>query len=115
MKVTTTINEICNAVNGKLITPADNPDIEITDGYMCDLLSFVIGRAPEGACWITVIGNLNTIAVAVLAELPCIILAENAALDDDAKVRAEQNGIAVICSEKNSFECAIALGKLIGK
>ena len=111
MKLKVTINELCTELDGTLITTSD--ESHISAGYMCDLLSFVIGRAPENCAWITVIGNLNTIAVAVLADIPVVILAENSQLDDDAKTRAEQNGIGVIRTEKTAFECAVTLGKLL--
>ena len=42
---------------------------EVAGGvYCCDLLSIVMGRAPADCAWVTVMGNLNSIAVAVMAE-----------------------------------------------
>ena len=37
----------------------------------------------------------------------CIVLAENAALDEKAEVRAQENGIAVLKSAKGAFEIAV--------
>ncbi len=108
------ISELCEKMQGQMINTPDFDEITVENGYMCDLLSFVIGRVKENSVWITVIGNLNTIAVAVLAEIPCIILAENSELDDDAKIRAEQNDIAVIKTSLNSFDAAVILGKVLG-
>lgn len=48
-----------------------------------------MGRAPADCAWITVMGNVNAIAVAVLADTACIVLAENAALDGEACTRAD--------------------------
>ena len=62
-------------------------DREITDCYIGDLLSWVMGRAPADSAWLTVMGNINSIAVATLADVSCIILVENAALDAEAKRR----------------------------
>ena len=73
---------------------------EIESVYSCDLLSFVMGRAPADSAWVTVMGNVNAMAVALLA-------AEGAALDDDAKKKAEQNDIAVLWSEKPVFDAAL--------
>lgn len=68
-------------------------DREVTGGiYCCDLLSIVMGRAPADCAWVTVMGNLNSIAVSVLADTACIVLAEGMALDDDARARGEQQG-----------------------
>lgn len=85
----------------------------ITGGYCGDLLSWVMSRASAGDCWFTVMGNVNAIAVAVLADCACIVLCENAALDADAKLRAEQQGVNILISEQNAFTLAKELGKLL--
>lgn len=86
---------------------------EVTGGYCGDLLSWVMSRANSGDCWLTVMGNVNSIGVAVLADVACIMLTENAAFDDDAKMRAEQNGVIVLRSERNAFDLAAAISKML--
>ena len=54
----------------------DDFDRDVTDCYVGDLLSWVMGRAPEDSAWLTVMGNINSIAVATLADVSCIILVE---------------------------------------
>ena len=44
---------------------------EVTGGYTGDLLSWVMARLPADAVWFTVMGNVNAIAVAALAE--CVV------------------------------------------
>ena len=63
---------------------------EVTGGYCGDLLSWVMSRAAAGDAWMTVMGNVNAIGVAALADIACIILTESAPLDEDARIRAEQ-------------------------
>lgn len=87
---------------------------EVTGGYCGDLLSWVMGRASEGDAWITVMGNLNAVAVAVLADAACIILSESSVLDADAKARAEQQEVPVYRSGENTFSLCCKLGKLLG-
>ena len=65
---------------------------EVTGGYCGDLLSWVMGRAQAGDAWLTVMGNVNAVAVAVLADTSCIVLAEDSPLDEDARARAEAQG-----------------------
>ena len=60
--------------------------------YCCDLLSIVMGRAPADGLWVTVMGNLNSIAVAVLTDTACILLAEGMALD-----RSEERRVGKEC------------------
>ncbi len=86
---------------------------EIDGCYCGDLLSWVMSRAQAGNIWLTVMGNVNSIGVAVLADLSCIILTENAALDEDAKKRATENDVVILTTEKNSYEIASELSKLL--
>ena len=83
----------------------DSLSREVTGGYCGDLLSWVMSRAKAGDAWMTVMGNVNYIA--------CIILTESAPLDEDARVRAEQNGVAVYQTAKNAYETAVSLSGLI--
>lgn len=88
-------------------------DREVTDCYIGDLLSWVMGRAPMDSAWLTVMGNINSIAVATLADVSCIILVENAALDADAKAKAEMHGVNILITDKNSYQLAVEISKLI--
>lgn len=81
--------------------------------YCCDLLSIVMGRAPENSVWITVMANLNTVAVAVLADVACVILSEGVSLDDETVKKAREEGVCVYSSELPSFEIAKKVDALI--
>lgn len=86
-------------------------DNKITGCYCGDLLSWVMGRAQKGNAWITVMGNTNAIAVASLCEVSCCVLAEGAALDEEAARRAEENSIAVLGTDGPAAGIAYALMK----
>ncbi len=86
---------------------------EVTGGYCGDLLSWVMGRAQSGDCWLTVMGNVNAVAVCVLADCACIVLAENAALDEDARRRAEMQEVTVLRSGENAYRLAVKLGEIL--
>lgn len=92
----------------------DGLDRPVTGGYVGDFLSWVMGRAGENSAWITVMGNINAVAVALLADVSCIILCDNAPLDEDAKIRAEENHIPVLRSSRPAFALALSLGKALG-
>lgn len=74
--------------------------------YCCDLLSLVMGRAPARGVWVTVMGNLNAIAVAVLTDLGCIVLAEGMTLAPEVKARAQAQGVTVLATRAPVFETA---------
>ncbi len=88
-------------------------DREITGGYCGDLLSWVMSRAQSGDCWFTVMGNINAVAVSVLADCACIVLCENAPLDDAAKLKAQQQDVNILLSEQNAYTLSAALSKLL--
>lgn len=87
---------------------------DITQVYCCDLLSFVMGRAPADSAWITVMGNVNSAAVASLADVACIVLSDGVQPDAPMLARAAQQDIAVLASDLPAFETAKAIDALIG-
>ncbi len=88
-------------------------EAEITGIYCCDLLSLVMGRAPEGCLWITVMGNVNAVAVASLREIACILLAEGMKPDAQALSAARERGITILCAGDPVFELAMKAGTLL--
>lgn len=108
-----TVGELAKICEFEIVTKDADFERKITGGYCGDLLSWVMGRAKPDSVWITVMGNVNTIAVALLAGVSCIILAEGASLDNDAKRRAEENSIAVFKSEKSAFDIAVCIAKTL--
>lgn len=86
---------------------------DVSGGYCGDLLSWVMSKAKEGDCWLTVMGNVNSVGVAVLADVACILLTENAVFDDDALARAKQNGVIVLRSAQSAFDLAAKIADLL--
>ena len=93
----------------RVINEGDDTEREIETVFCCDLLSIAMGKAPSGCAWVTVMGNINTLAVATLADAAVVILAENAALDDNAKAKAAQQGVTVLATEQPIFEAALQI------
>lgn len=93
----------------KVLTEGEKPDREISVPFCCDLLSIAMGKMPAGAAWVTVMANINTLAVAALAEASCIILAEDSHLDDVAAQKAKEQGITVLETELPIFDAALLI------
>ena len=106
------IKDLVEKLNLKVLTAYDE-ERNITGCYSGDLLSWVMSRAEEGDVWLTVMGNINAVAVAVLTDCACIVLTENAALDDEAKIKAEMQGVCFLQSEKNAYELSVEISKII--
>ena len=90
-----------------------SPDREISGSYIGDLLSWVMGRAEADNAWVTIMSNVNVIAVATLADVSCVILAEGVSLDAQTTATAFEKGVNVISSPLSAYEIALALGGMI--
>ena len=101
------VNDIIQKCGFKVLNEGDNSGREILAPYCCDLLSIAMGRMPEASAWVTVMGNINTLAVATLTDAACIILAEGSILDDPAYQKAQEQGITVLATELTIFEAAL--------
>lgn len=107
-----TVNEMTKILGLNVICMPDG-EREISGGYAGDLLSWVMGRANSGDAWVTIMSNLNIIAVAALADPSCIVLAEGVSLDDEVVKRAESQGINVLSSELDTFALCFEIANLI--
>ncbi len=93
---------------------ADAEDREVKGVYCCDLLSMVMGRAKADTAWITVISNVNSLAVASLADVACIVIAEGVPVDAETRAKAEQQEILILSSPLPVFETGLAIHRCIG-
>ncbi len=89
------------------------PDREVEGVYIGDLLSWVMGRATSGDAWITIMSNVNILAVASLADTSCIIIAEGVTLDDDVIDTAKQKNINILLSDASIYDTAVMLSQLL--
>ncbi|MBR2315444.1 MAG: hypothetical protein IKA56_02250 [Clostridia bacterium] len=107
-----TVNELAAKCS---LNPVAVPDgeKEVTGGYVGDLLSWVMGRARENCAWITIMSNINIVAVASLADVGCIILAEGVTADENVIKTANEKGVNILSTEMTAYEVAVATGKLI--
>lgn len=102
-----TLSEYQAAISGVNHTPAvDTDEIKLSGGYVCDMLSDVMGSAKSGEAWITIMKHLNTIAVASMTGIPAIILAKGNTPDATVIERAKEEGICLISSELDTFSLA---------
>lgn len=104
-----TVSELTEKKLYTLINDGGNGDTAITKPFACDLLSFAMSRASSGCVWFTVMGNVNTIAVSVLADCACIVLCEGADLDEAALEKAKQQGVTIFSTDIPIVDAAILL------
>ena len=90
-----------------------SPEKEIDGAYVGDLLSWVMGRAEAGNLWITIMSNVNVVAVSTLAEVSAVILAEDVCLDGDVIKVALDKGVNVLSTPLSAYEAARKVSEII--
>ncbi len=103
-----TVRELITALSLETLVEGDL-DRAVTGGYSGDLLSWVMGRAKAGDAWFSVMGNVNAVAVCVLADVACLVLCENAVLDEAARTRAELESVTILRSASTAYTLSGAL------
>lgn len=90
-----------------------SPEREINGAYCGDLLSWVMGKAEPDNAWITIMSNINIVAVATLVDTSCIILAENVTLDDEILATAISKGVNILSTDLSAYDIAVKISGLI--
>ena len=101
-----TVAQLAENIGGTFCTEKVQADRKVLSGCVCDLLSWVMAHAKQGAAWITVQTHVNVVAVAELLDLACVILPSGMAPEQAMLEKANEIGLPVITSQKNAFEIA---------
>ena len=106
------VRELKQLLELEVLNESDG-DRDVTGGYAGDLLSWVMGRAQYGDAWITIMTNLNVLAVASLADVACVIVAEDAEVTPDLIEVARTQQINLFRSPKTTFALCAAVAQLL--
>lgn len=106
-----TVREIAEKLN--LTIAAGDGEREVTGFYTCDLLSWVISHAKTGDMWVTVMNNINILAVASLVDVSCIVIPEGIEVYESLIARAGEKNITILTTPMASAEVIIESSKLI--
>ena len=107
-----TVTELAAKCGFKAITLPE-PERDVNGAYVGDLLSWVMGRATAECAWITIMSNVNVIAVASLSDAACVIFAEGVIPESDIVKLAEEKGINLISSHLPTYESAVPLSEVL--
>ena len=88
-------------------------DREISGCYVGDLLSWVMSHAQFDECWITIMSNINVVAVASLTDVACVIIAEGARPEENVIEAAKAKGVCLLLSEETVFSLADEMAGLL--
>jgi hypothetical protein len=108
-----TISELAGRLGFEALS-LPSPGAEVTGGYTGDLLSWVMGRARAGQVWITIMTNINIVAVAMLAGVSAIVIADDSPVSDEVVKKAGEEGINLLRSRDSAFSISVAVGRELG-
>jgi hypothetical protein len=99
------LDRIVAELEARKLTPGvSTQEVEVSAGFVSDLLSDVLAHAPRGGVLVTVQVHMNVIAVAVHAELSAVIFASGRQPDPLVVQRAEQENVSLYVCEQQSFD-----------
>ena len=106
------VREMAEALGLRTLCMPDG-EREVRGGYAGDLLSWVMGRVPSDAAWITIMTNINVVAVAVLRDVAAVVVAEGSEVPDDVIERAKEQEINLFSSPSDVYTLCAALSRLL--
>ena len=105
------VSDIKDRLSMKAVTDIVREDF---DGVYCgDFLSRAMSRVEEGNLWITIMNNINVIAVASLTDCSAVILCEDVHLMPDALEAAKEKEVTILETSLTAYEACCRINELI--
>ena len=106
-----TLRELIDLTGATDLTPDTDKSTEISCGYTCDLLSWVMAHGQAGMAWITVQTHMNVIAVAALLDFACVIIPESLPVEAPIIAKAKDEDIILLSSDRTAYELVMLLAE----
>jgi ferredoxin len=101
-----TVNDLVERFGLQVVAGKKGLDRPVEDGYCGDLLSEIMGSAPEGCVWLTIQGHQNIVAVAVLRDMAAIIVTGGQTPDEETLEKANEEGIPILLWPDSAYQLA---------
>ena len=106
-----TVQEMIDLIEARDMTAEMDKSTEVSCGYTCDLLSWVMAHGTAGMAWVTVQTHMNVIAVASLMEMAAVIIPEDIEMEAASLEKAQSEGINVLQTPLTAYEICARLAK----
>ncbi|MBO5670061.1 MAG: AraC family transcriptional regulator [Clostridia bacterium] len=106
------VSDLCHVLGARVL--CGDADREFCGVYVGDLLSRAMSRVEADGVWVTIMVNVNVVAVANLTDPAAIVLAEDVELQPDAMKAARENDLCVLSSPMSAYEICCAIGAQTG-
>ncbi len=109
---TVTVKDIVDKLGLEVLAGAGGLGRRVSAGYVSDLLSDVMAKAPAECLWLTVQTHQNVAAVAVLKDLAAVCLVGGRRPNDDTLAKAAEEGLPLLRSELDAYSLASRLSEI---
>ena len=106
-----TVNDIAHRIDARVLCGSAEKSFQGV--YVGDLLSRAMSRVEFDNIWVTIMSNVNVIAVATLTEPAAVVLAEGVTLGDDVMKNAIEQGVSVLSSPLSAYEICVRINKAV--
>lgn len=106
------MSQIVEPLKAEVVVGEKIEEQDIEGGYCGDLLSDCIANAKEGSVWVTIQSHPNTVAVAVLVGMPCIVVTNYQEVGEETIQRAQKEGITILRTSLTSYQAVSVLSAL---
>ena len=107
-----TVSELINA-NKYQVLSLPEPERKTDGVYVGDLLSWVMGRATSDNIWVTIMTNINVVAVASLADVSVVVICEDCIPDAEIIETAKQKSVNLVVSKKPIYETCLEINSAL--
>jgi len=107
------LNQIAEKLNLEVRVGVNNLDSDVTNAYVSDLLSDVLGNSEEGDLWITLQIHPNIVAIASMKGLSGIVIINGREPEEETVKKAQEEKISILVTTMTAFELSGKLYALI--
>lgn len=107
-----TVKDIADALDLEVMAGRQGLDRAVSSGYVSDLLSDVMAKAPVDAFWLTVQTHQNVAAVAVLKDLAAVCVVGGRRPGDDTLQKAEEEGLPILMAKQDAYTLVCRLNDM---
>ena len=100
------LKDIVEKLNLQVRVAINNPDVEVGNGYVSDLLSDVLANSEERDLWITLQIHPNIVAIASMKGLVAVAIINGREPEEETLAKAKEKEIPILVSALSAFELA---------
>lgn len=110
------VSDVIEKLGLTVFSGEENLDVEVSGGFISDILSDVMAQAKKGSLWVTNQTHENVLAIVFFKSLAGVILPGGLELDKAAAEKAKEKNLPVLLSKASAFQVVGQLYNLgVGK